>query len=154
MIVTRSEGSVKTELTLVRDYVRPLDEKDDYSTLENNKWRFQSHTPETREQIRQRVIGSLRFAVMYLSKQHEREQASVALHPIVLPVIIASNGIGLQRETEIEHEWKAIFYSDEDAITGYNMLKEAYYKKIDIPKDKERLELDIDLLKQILHNMQ
>ena len=153
MVVKRSEGSFDAELTLVKDHVRPLDEKDDYSTLENNKWRFQSHSPETREQIRLRVIGSLRFAIMYLSKQLDREENSVSLHPIILPVIIASNGIGLQRETEIGHEWKALFYSDEDAITGYNILKEAYYKKTDIP-DKERLELDIDLLKQVLHNME
>jgi hypothetical protein len=153
MILRQSQYGINTELTLVKERVTSIDEKNDYSALENNKWRIQPSSEESTEQIRQRVIGSLRFAVLYLSKQQDLGETNISLQPIVLPVIIATNGIKLMPETELEHGWKALFYSDDNALTGYNILKEAYYKKISVP-DKEGLELDIDLLKQVLQNLQ
>ncbi|WP_448702898.1 hypothetical protein ACFGVR_11135 [Mucilaginibacter sp. AW1-3] len=105
----------------------------DYFALKNNQWRIKPTSPETVAQINQRICGSLRFTIMYLTA-HQKD-SETDLQPIALPITIAVNGIQMQLPDDTRQEWKEIFYDSADATTAYNILNRSFYGNYNIPKE-------------------
>jgi hypothetical protein len=143
-------AGVIVELTL-KKIQEKTDDNNDYTSLANNMWRIKPDSAETYAQILKRVRESLNFSIMYLTNWMNSKENSVPLKPIALPIFIASNGIQLDRADEMDYRWKQIFYNEDDALTGYRIIKAAM-SDVKVP-DKERVKLAIDLLKQIMENV-
>ena len=137
---------LETELIFKKDSkVQKPDE--DYSSLKNNLWRIRPDSNETLDQIRTRVKSSFRFAILFLSSYQNKKKNSVPLRPLVLPLNIASNGVQLKKSNNID-KWNNIFYDEQDAQAGYQIIKEAMSKNITMPEDRG-VDLIINLLEQI-----
>ncbi len=145
--------SIMLELTIVKEPTQPENNAEDYASPENNTWRIRPAAPESHEQIKQRVMGCLRFSILYLSANAKKnDDDGIPLRPIILPVVIAYNGLSLEKPFLVEPEWKTLFYNNEQAMEGYKILKESFSHNIKMP-DGVGVDLDIELLKKILHNI-
>jgi hypothetical protein len=145
-------NAVTQELTYEINKNDVDDDKEDYTSLDNNNWRIKPKSYETPDEIKKRVRKSLEFAIMYLSANAEED--NIPLRPISLPIIIAYNGIQMKREKDVDYTWKENFYDDIDATTGYHILETAFRRDFDRPPSQELgVKLDLFYLKQLLGNI-
>lgn len=96
---------------------------------EYNKWRIKAERPETDAEIKKRVANLLYFYQVTFTEAVNKD-----VHTLVSekssPFIVASNGIAI-----FENQyWNDTFYSETDALKGYDLLKKIIPKEIN---DKE-----------------
>lgn len=133
------------------DFIYP-DSLDLYSKYFNT-WRIKPAQVETDEQIRKRVKDNIRFCATYLQDGLDRKKKSISMKEIISPFRLGSNGIGLYNYEEVQGEWINIFYNEEQAQKGYDLINNAMDQVTDIPKTSSWLELDSYLLKQVMEKI-
>lgn len=154
--VVQAKASNKPD-TLVKKITVNIDKSyisggsDDYFALKNNLWRIKPNAPETPAEVNKRIVGSLRFTIMYLNAR--KKDPVISLEPIALPITIASNGIQMWPADDTRTTWKEVFYDDADADSAYQMLNRAMHGSFNVPNNKDHVALDLDLFKQLLNNM-
>lgn len=122
---------------------------DPYSQSMNN-WRIKPLQQETVDQIKQRVIAYLRFlqALYTHAKENKLENAGGSWYPH--PIKFYSNKVSMAYSNELI-DWYNCFFSEEQAIQGYQLISGALMKvKIEGKDDVSRnLNCTEQLLKQI-----
>ncbi|HTQ27402.1 MAG TPA: hypothetical protein VMI35_04705, partial [Puia sp.] len=90
----------------------------------NNNWRIKPSRPESGEQIRSRIKNCVHFYALFFKDNAQRQEKDISF--IGLPGCFTwyNGGIALTAFIEIGHDWKDCFYSDDQAMTGYNMLND------------------------------
>jgi hypothetical protein len=117
-------------------------------SFKNNSWRIKPLKVESKIQIKERLKSNLNFAILYLNNSLIREDASIDISPIILPIKLAGNGIALYKIDNLPLTWISLFYNESQANEAYHILADAY-KDLHTGDYEKWIELDIDLLKQI-----
>jgi hypothetical protein len=133
-----------------KDYFRYLDEKDDIHSFENNSWRIKPNSPENRDQIKERLKGSINYTRIFVNDAFIRGLGRYNTRAVFAPVRLYDQGVGLVEKEKISQEWIDVFYSQEQAMEAYQMLKNAFDKDINANDKGNWVLTDMDLLRQIL----
>lgn len=117
--------------------------KSDYDFVkpEYNRWRFFAKNPETDEEIKNRVIQAIDFAIVYMKYHREQELYAGIDFLEPLPFYFAANGFRMQQDSA----WEKLFYNLEEANKSYKILAEAFTKL----ETKQRRKFDGDSVKLI-----
>ena len=137
------------------DYDDVSKSKNNFTSLELNKWRIKDAEKSNRAAIKAKVENALEFSISFL-KFHQaginKSAVTYYLHP--LPFQLYSNGIALKSEDYIE-DWYKIFYDYEDAEIAYSMLKTGFNNVAEIPDNlsQKPLKINIFILEETLKNI-
>ncbi len=88
----------------------------------NNQWRLKPGTPETGAQIRQRVKAFVHFFSLFFLDNHQRQETDIIFSGLPCCFIWYNGGIGMQAMLDLDKKWIACFYSEAEALQGYDML--------------------------------
>ncbi len=125
--------------------------KSDPYSQSMNHWRIKPRQMETAEQIQQRVVAYLRFlkALYTHAKENKLENAGGRWYPH--PVKFYSNKVSMAYSNELI-DWYNCFFSEEQAIQGYQLISSALMKvKIDGKDDVSR---NLNCTEQLLSQVQ
>jgi hypothetical protein len=141
LVMQDNTSIVKVQLTLKKDHSFDKHEKDDYTSLYNNKWRIKPDSSESYEEIVKRVRSAVHFCVLFLSEPNATAEA------VPLPLVFTLHGMRIAEESEIENKWKQIFFNDNDALQAYHIFKNALPSE-PVTKDNSSNPKLADLLKR------
>jgi len=127
-------------------YINP---HDDINAYENNEWRIKPLKAESKEEIRKRLKGNVKFLKLYLNDAIIRHADEMEFSNLIKPLKIAGNGIGLSKKEDVLKNWIDVFYNEEQAMEAYDMLTDAFKGRIQLHKKERWLEMDYDLLCQL-----
>src|SRR5690606_35013277 len=111
-------------LNMVNDLDR-LTEANDYSAVSFNEWRNKPQRPETKEEIRARIIAHLEYMCAYMRVHVYGDFEWIHFAGIYSPFVLSEDGVILLDWLSVPHFWKNIFYDDKDADKAYYMIKYA-----------------------------
>lgn len=89
----------------------------------NNKWRIRPAVSESNEQIRQRLKDCVHFYSLFFKDNRLRQQTDISFIGLPNCFVWYNGGIGLPSLIELDNKWKDCFYSEDQALKGYDMLK-------------------------------
>jgi len=90
----------------------------------NNLWRIRPRASETDDQIRQRVKGFVHFFALFFLDNHARQEQDISFSGLPCSLVWYNGGIGMQSRLEVDKRWIACFWSEKEAMKGYDMLAE------------------------------
>ncbi len=123
--------------------------KFDYTQKQYNLWRKKPNEPEDIKGISKRVKQCLEYSITYLKYNQDQKKESVSLKEInFLPINFYDNGIELKDPDKIP-KWENIFFSNVDALNGYEIIKQIIISDFSLPEGKSGLELNIYILEEI-----
>jgi hypothetical protein len=88
----------------------------------NNGWRIRPAAKETREQLRRRVQGCIRWYALFFMDNHNRQRTEISFEGLPSCFEWYNGGIGMQSKSSLDKRWIACFYSDDQAYTAYDMI--------------------------------
>lgn len=88
----------------------------------NNRWRLKPGAPETDAQIRQRVKAFVHFFSLFFLDNHLRQETDIIFSGLPCCFIWYNGGIGMQARLDLDKQWIACFYSEAEALKGYDLL--------------------------------
>lgn len=137
------------------DKERYKDEDEDPYSKPNNWWRIKPLAPEKPEQVKKRVLALIDFHILMFEDAWDRKKDVVLYNWFSSPLIVAGNGLALQRYELIQADWEDYFYNAEQAQQGYSLLQQGFKKKLKANVDIERRFLrNKDLLLQLRKNIE
>jgi hypothetical protein len=137
------------------DKERYKDEDEDPYSKSNNWWRIKPLEPEKPEQVKKRVLALIDFHILMFQDAWDREKDVVLYTWFSSPLIVAGNGMALQRYETIKADWEDCFYNAEQAQQGYRLLQDGFKKKLKANDDyKRRFLRNRDLLQQLRKNIE
>ena len=111
------------EITFSSDGIVHKNPENDPWYPANNTWRIKPQAPESNGQIKERIKNYLHFFSLFLRDNKKRDKSIVDWRGIPTVIGFYSNGISLYQADKIEDAWYNCFYSDDQAMTAYNMIK-------------------------------
>jgi|GEM_PF-1667557 len=140
--------------TLEKDFEHFWKDADDPYSIANNAWRVKPGQPESPAQIKQRVVGHLKFFKLLFDDGYRNQRDFVTYNWFVSPLLPASNGIALKYYDNIQPGWNDCFYDSTQAKQGYALLQSAFSKKLEFPsKIENRYQQSSNMIDQLLKNM-
>lgn len=137
------------------DYDDVSKSKNNFTSLELNKWRINSKKKESKKEIKDKVENALEFAINFLEfHQQGNDKSAKTYYLQPLPFQFYSNGIILKHENESDN-WNNLFYDDEDAEIAYQLLESGFNNVAKIPDNlsKKPLKINIFILQETLKNI-
>ena len=149
MILVNIGNSEKKTNTLTAAGIRHINITDDPFYVTNMLWRIKPVAPETDRQVKQRLLSSVHFFVLFYNEQINAAAKRVTF--IGLPSCFNwhSGGIFLQKKTDLQAKWINCFYNKEQAMKAYRLADKLLSQKYDWPKKGNWLELNVAVLKQM-----
>jgi hypothetical protein len=89
----------------------------------NNRWRIKPASAESAEQIRQRVKYCVHFFALFFKDNRARNEKDISFTGLPNCFTWYNGGIALQSTFELDKKWIGCFYSEEQALQGYEMIK-------------------------------
>jgi hypothetical protein len=96
----------------------------------SNQWRISPKTPETNEQIRLRVKNCVKFYSLFFRDNHQRQETDISYIGLPTCFIWYNGGIGLSNKIDLDKKWIACFYSEDQALKGYDMLADLLQRHV------------------------
>jgi hypothetical protein len=90
---------------------------------ENNYWRIRSSTPETSEQIKDRLVNHFRYWEKYFEWAIANNLQSLDIRNPNSPLKLYGNGFQLIPYEELSDEWKSNFFNEENSREAWDKLK-------------------------------
>lgn len=137
------------------DYDDVSKSKNNFTSLELNKWRINSKKKESKKEIKDKVENALEFAINFIEfHQQGNDKSAKTYYLQPLPFQFYSNGIILKHENESDN-WNNLFYDDEDAEIAYQLLESGFNNVAKIPDNlsKKPLKINIFILQETLKNI-
>ncbi len=106
------------------DGIRHQNELNDPYHPFNNTWRIPPAKAETDSLLLARIKKCVRFYALYYRDNIKRKKKSIEFGRLPTVFIWYSGGIGLPDKNEVEDDWVNCFYNKEQALAGYDILKE------------------------------
>lgn len=149
MILVNVGNNEKKTNTLTAAGRRHINITDDPFYVTNMLWRIKPVAPETDRQIKQRLLSSVHFFVLFYDEQINAAVKRVTF--IGLPSCFNwhSGGIFLPKKTDLQAKWINCFYNQEQAMKAYYMAEKLLSQKYQWPKKGNWLELNVAVLKQM-----
>ena len=88
----------------------------------NNQWRVKPARSETPDQIRQRVKACVHFYSLFFLDNHRRQEKDISFSGLPSCFEWYNGSISLQSKGLLDRKWIDCFYSESQALTGYDML--------------------------------
>jgi hypothetical protein len=88
-----------------------------------NKALIKPHSPETAEQIRERIKNYVHFFALFFLDNHLRQETDISFIGLPSCFIWYNGGIGMEKMGDIQQTWKDCFYSEAQAMEGYRSLE-------------------------------
>ena len=123
MVVSQRVGEDDVVLDFSSDGIVHGQIADDPFYPANNLWRIKPKSPETHEQIVRRVKQCVHFYSLFFQDNHQRGATDISF--IGLPNCFEwyNGGIGLPNKSDLDKNWIDCFYSEQDAMKGYQLLE-------------------------------
>ncbi len=114
-----------------------------------HKWRKKPLEPETKEQIKARVLDYLNFlkSVYEHAKANKFETIKMDWYPNPIQMYY-SNGVRMANTEELI-DWNKCFFDEEQAIEGYKIIS-GPFQNIELPTTNNKLERNLDVIEQLL----
>ncbi|HEY4206551.1 MAG TPA: hypothetical protein VGM31_07060 [Puia sp.] len=113
------------DIALVRlksDALVHKDMKDDPYFPENNRWRVRPSSSETRDQLRRRIRACIHWYSLFFLDNHFRQKKEISFNGYPTCFEWYNGGIGMKVKLDLDKSWKSIFYSEDQALTAYDMI--------------------------------
>jgi len=124
---------------------------DELFRKENNLWRTRSQSPESNEEIRNKVLGYLQFEEKKLEKALQDNIEFVEIDPNAA-VVLAMNGIQVNYYSE--RKWRYLFNNDESWGKANEILHSEFPKKGTINQSEENIfKRNLHFLKAYIQNV-
>jgi len=101
-------------------YKKPID---DPFHPAHNGWRIRPNLSESAEQIRKRIKGCVQFYALFFKDNRARKDKTISFSGLPNCFTWYNGGIALQSTFELDKKWMGCFYSEEQAMEGYEMIK-------------------------------
>lgn len=125
-----------------------LDSELNFTEKKLNLWRIKPKKSESKKQINNRAKQSLEYSIMFLKNTIEQNKKDVRLNAINLPLNFYSNGVEMKNFEDC-YGWKRIFYDDDEALVGFELIKNVMEEKFEIPENKKPIELNLYILEEL-----
>ena len=89
----------------------------------NNQWRIRPLLQETQDQIRERVRACTSFYALFFKDNFQRRTKEVSYSGLPSCFTWFNGGIALKPPLALDTKWIACFYSERQAMEGYQMLE-------------------------------
>jgi hypothetical protein len=89
---------------------------------DNNRWRIKPKASENYDQILSRVRQYVHFYALFFKDCYQREQTDISFIGLPHCIIWYNGGIGLPLRMAVEKNWVDCFYSEREALIGYDIL--------------------------------
>ena len=137
------------------DKERYKDEGEDPYSKQNNWWRIKPMESENAAQVKKRVLALMDFHILMFEDAWDRKKDVELYNWFSSPLIVAGNGIALQRYEKIKEDWEDCFYNGEQAQQAYSLIQQGFKKKLKANPDIERRFLrNKDMLLQLRKNIE
>lgn len=136
ILVNSGEGSV-TKLKFIAAGKRYKDKMADPYYTDNNRWRIQPRYSETEEQIRQRLKACIHFYVLFYRDNLAKGDNLISFYGFPTCLRWYSGGIYMVKEEDLADNWFKCFYSKEEAMKAYKMMRNTVLKKYTWSKANE-----------------
>ena len=122
-LMQRKESGKFIKLLLTSDASRHENQLNDPFHPVNNKWRIKPDNKETKAQINERVKQCVKFYALFYRDNIKRQQSDISFRG--LPKILQwyNGGIGVYERLEVDESWIDCFYSKEQAMEGYEIVR-------------------------------
>jgi hypothetical protein len=123
MVVLQNIGDDDVTISFSSDGLARRRFSDDPFYPSNNQWRIKPSSPETDEQIVNRMKQCVHFYSLFFLDNNQRQETDISF--IGLPNCFQwyNGGIGLVDKLDLDKKWIDCFYSEKQALRGYDMLK-------------------------------
>lgn len=120
---------------------------DPFST-EENQWRKKPASPETLNQIKERVLQYMHFQETLLKYCISNKVQVMPTSWFATPIkMYFSNGVRMAYSNELE-QWHGCFYDSAQAVKGYQFLSGAI-NKIELEASENRFERNLDCVEKM-----
>ena len=123
MVVLQKIGDDDVTISFSSDGLAREQFSDDPFYPSNNQWRIKPKSSETDKQILERIKGCVHFYSLFFLDNNQRQETDISF--IGLPNCFQwyNGGIGLIDRLDLDKKWMDCFYSEKEALRGYEMLK-------------------------------
>lgn len=101
-----------------------------------NAWRLKPTKNQSKEEIKKKVIAQLDYMIAYFNMAIKREDRTFNVKHLNAPLDFYANGLAF-KDYEPLAQWRNIFYDDEDASKGLELLIKAMKSMKEYPADKK-----------------
>lgn len=149
VLADRKEGrKLLTEMS--SEAFRHLDDEQDPFYKKNIAWRIKPSSPESTEEIKQRLKACLHFFTLFYDRHIFSEQSTINFGGLPSCFRWYSGGIYLQKKEVLSRQWIRCFYNEEQAMKAYAMADELLSKKYNWPKNEPNwLGKNVAVLRQM-----
>jgi len=138
-IISEVSGTFEFECKKVDKDI--FDSEYNFVSLKMNEWRIPAKQKEGKEQIKKRIEDGMNFAITYLKYYQSKDKATTTNFLKPLPFIFAGNGIGFEKNTD----WEKLFFDEEDAVISYEIIKNAFKPRAEIPYEIQKKPISLNL---------
>ena len=149
VLADRKEGrKLLTEMS--SEAFRHFHDEQDPFYKKNIAWRIKPSSPESTEEIKQRLKACLHFFTLFYDRHIFSGQSTINFGGLPSCFRWYSGGIYLQKKEILSGQWKRCFYNEEQAMKAYEMADELLSKKYNWPKNEPNwLGKNVAVLKQM-----
>ncbi len=122
MMLDCDRGLDRVSLTLSADALVHKQPMEDPFHPANNQWRIKPRAPETEEQVRTRLKGYVHFYSLFFHDNRLRQSKDISFSGLPACLVWYNGGIGMPEKKELDDRWVGCFYSEEQAMKGYEIL--------------------------------
>jgi hypothetical protein len=127
---------------------RKSNESDPYAAR-NNQWRVKASRKESDSEIKLRVKNHVMFMQYVFEHALEIGLSRVSEPNIASPFEVYSNGVSMRKFEEID-DWKDLFYDEDDARKGYDILHNVMSRDFTLLKTRNAFELNADIFRKMV----
>ena len=150
MKFAKRDGDKKNIVDLRAAGIRYSDFRKDPFYISNNLWRFKPVSPETDEQIKNRLKSCIHFFILFYDHKIKADSKEVLFTGLPSCFKWYGGAIYLQKERELDNKWVNTFYNKEQAMKAYQLADKLMSNKFTWPKKESNwLKLNVAVLRQM-----
>lgn len=137
-----------TEESFLQCIAVPTERNKDPFSVSANAWRLRPATPQTDDQIKQKVLQYLGTYRQYLAIGNEAKTEMLSVAWLPQPIQMQfSNGARLAYSDELA-DWNTCFFDSAQSVSAYKVLSGSF-SKLTIKKNNNMIQRNMDLLDQL-----
>lgn len=154
LVLSRTEKKHTSKLTYKATGTQwPNSDKNPFSR-QNYQWSKKPVTPESDEQIKNRVKGYVQFCAYYFQGFLNGNAAQIDFNALPTCLNWYQGGISIENEDKLNPKWIDCFYSKAQAYKGRQMLEDAIVKKYKWDeKETNWMKQIVPVLQQVHDNL-
>ncbi|MFI5155367.1 MAG: hypothetical protein ACHQEM_04250 [Chitinophagales bacterium] len=153
MLLTVEEAGRDMALEFVTDNLVHRNPHEDPFYPANCVWRIRPTGPESEDQIRSRVKNCIQFFALFFKDNADRRTHAISFDGLPNCFTWYNGGIAMQPEMTLDRKWIACFYSEEQAIKGYELIKTVLAKhQLKWPKNAAGWVPELQSILQQIHD--